>query len=103
MKIAIVGSGVSGLVAAHLLHPDHDITVFEADARVGGHVNTIDVTVAGRSYAVDTGFIVYNERNYPGFTALLDELRVPTQPTEMSFGVSDARTGLEFGGSNLDT
>jgi predicted NAD/FAD-binding protein len=103
MKIAIVGTGVSGLVAAHLLHPDHDITVFEADARVGGHVNTIDVTVAGRSYAVDTGFIVYNERNYPGFTALLDELRVPTQPTEMSFGVSDASTGLEFGGSNLDT
>lgn len=103
MRIAVVGTGVSGLVAAHLLHPDHDITVFEADARIGGHVNTIDLTVAGREYAVDTGFIVYNERNYPGFAALLDELRVPTQPTEMSFGVSDARTGLEFGGSNLDT
>ena len=103
MKIAIVGTGVSGLVAAHLLHRDHEVTVFEADDRIGGHVNTIDVTIAGRTYAVDTGFIVYNERNYPGFTALLEELRVPTQPTEMSFGVSDASTGLEFGGSNLNT
>ena len=75
MKIAIVGTGVSGLVAAHLLHPDHDITVFEADARVGGHANTVDVTVDGRQHAVDTGFIVYNERNYPGFTALLARAR----------------------------
>ena len=75
MKIAIVGTGVSGLVAAHLLHPDHDITVFEADARIGGHANTVDVDVDGRSVAVDTGFIVYNERNYPGFRALLERAR----------------------------
>ena len=74
MRIAIVGTGVSGLVAAHLLQHDHDITVFEADARVGGHANTVDVEVDGVPHAVDTGFIVYNERNYPGFVALLAEL-----------------------------
>ena len=94
MKIAIVGTGVSGLVAAHLLHPHHEITVFESDTRIGGHANTVDVEVDGRSVAVDTGFIVYNDRNYPGFRALLDRLGVATQPTEMSFSVSDPRTGL---------
>jgi uncharacterized protein len=103
MKIAIVGTGVAGLVSAHLLHPRHDITVFESDSRLGGHANTVDVTVDGRSHAVDTGFIVYNERNYPGFVALLDDLGVATQPTDMSFGVSDARSGLEFRASNLNS
>jgi predicted NAD/FAD-binding protein len=103
LKIAIVGTGVSGLVAAQDLHRRHDITVFEADARIGGHVNTIDVTVDGRDYAVDTGFIVYNQRNYPHFTQLLRDLRVATQPTDMSFGVSDAATGLEYCGTNLNT
>jgi predicted NAD/FAD-binding protein len=102
-RIAVVGTGVSGLVAAHMLHPHHDVTVFEADSRIGGHVNTIDVTVDGRDYAVDTGFIVYNERNYPHFTRLLRDLRVETQPTDMSFGVSDATTGIEYAGSNLNT
>src|SRR3954453_19277486 len=102
MKIAIVGTGVSGLVAAHMLHPHHDITVFESDNRIGGHANTIDVDVDGRSVAVDTGFIVYNDRNYPGFRALLDRIGVATQPSEMSFSVSDPRTGLEFRGSNLN-
>ena len=102
MKIAIVGTGVSGLVAAHMLHPHHEITVFESDTRIGGHANTVDVEVDGRSVAVDTGFIVYNDRNYPGFRALLDRLGVATQPTEMSFSVSDPRTGLEFRGSNLN-
>ena len=102
MRIAIVGTGVAGLVSAHLLHPDHDITVFESDARVGGHANTVDVEVDGRRHAVDTGFIVYNERNYPGFVALLRELGVVTQATDMSFGVSDSRSGLEFRASNLE-
>ncbi len=102
MKIAIIGTGVSGLVAAHMLHPHHEITVFESDTRIGGHANTVDVEVDGRSVAVDTGFIVYNDRNYPGFRALLDRLGVATQPTEMSFSVSDPRTGLEFRGSNLN-
>ena len=94
MKIAVVGTGVSGLVAAHMLHPYHEITVFESDTRIGGHANTVDVEVDGRSVAVDTGFIVYNDRNYPGFRALLDRLGVATQPTEMSFSVSEPRTGL---------
>jgi predicted NAD/FAD-binding protein len=102
-RIAIVGTGVSGLVAAHELRRNHDVTVFEADARIGGHVNTLDVTVDGRDYAVDTGFIVYNERNYPHFSRLLGDLGVATQPTEMSFGVSDAETGLEYCGTNLNT
>ncbi|MEO6469225.1 MAG: FAD-dependent oxidoreductase [Acidimicrobiia bacterium] len=103
MRIAIVGTGVSGLVAAHELAPHHEITVFEADSRVGGHANTVDVDLDGRRHAVDTGFIVYNEANYPGFIRLLDQLGVPTRPTDMSFGVSVARTGLEYRGSNLNT
>lgn len=103
MRIAVVGTGVSGLVAARRLQPHHDVTIFEADARLGGHANTVDVEVDGVAHAVDTGFIVYNEANYPGFAALLDELSVATQPTEMSFSVTDARTGLEYRGSNLNS
>ena len=68
VRIAIVGTGVSGLVAAHALHRDHDVTLYEADGRVGGHAHTVDVEVGGVTHAVDTGFIVYNEANYPGFT-----------------------------------
>lgn len=96
LKIAIVGGGVAGLVSAHLLHPRHDITLFEADTRVGGHVNTVEVEVDGAVHAVDTGFIVYNERNYPAFTRLLAELEVETQPSDMSFSVSCRHTGLEY-------
>ena len=98
MKIAIVGTGVAGLVCAHRLHPHHEITVFEADARIGGHVNTIPV---GPGVAIDTGFIVFNERTYPGFTQLLAELGVETQPSEMSFGVCDERSGLEWASRSL--
>ncbi|MCB9897658.1 MAG: FAD-dependent oxidoreductase [Planctomycetes bacterium] len=103
MKIAVVGTGVSGLVAAHRLHPEHDLTVFEADDRIGGHVNTLDLRTGGRSHAVDTGFIVFNERTYPGFCALLDELGVASRPSTMSFSVRDERTGLEYNGHSLDT
>ena len=103
VRIAIIGTGVSGLVAAHALHRDHEVTVYEADTRVGGHANTVDVEVGGIIHAVDTGFIVYNEPNYPGFTALLRELGVETQPTEMSFSVTNAASGLEYRGSNLNT
>ncbi len=103
VKIAIVGTGIAGLVSAHMLQHGHDITVFEADDRVGGHANTVDVEVGGEQHSVDTGFIVYNERNYPGFVALLREVGVATQPSEMSFGVSNADSGFEFRASNLNS
>lgn len=99
MRIAIVGTGVAGLVAAHLLHRQHELTVFEADTRIGGHVHTWDLPADGRRWAVDSGFIVYNERNYPHFTRLLDELGVATQPSSMSFSLRCDRTGLEYNGS----
>jgi predicted NAD/FAD-binding protein len=98
MRIAIVGSGVSGLVCAHRLHPQHDVTLFEADARIGGHVNTVPV---GPGVNVDTGFIVYNERTYPGFVRLLAELGVETQASDMSFGVRCDRTGVEWASRGL--
>jgi len=98
LRIAIVGSGVSGLVCAHLLHADHDVTVFEADSRPGGHANTVTVDLDGESHQVDTGFIVYNQANYPGFTRLLDRLGVPTQPSDMSFSVSADDASFEYRG-----
>jgi predicted NAD/FAD-binding protein len=103
MNVAIVGSGVSGLVAARAISGDHEITVFEADARIGGHVHTWDVaTPGGERLAIDSGFIVYNERNYPNFTKLLAELDIATQPTEMSFGVRCDRTGIEYNGTTIN-
>src|SRR3954454_5903292 len=96
MKIAIVGAGVSGLVAAHLLHDRHEIRVFEAAARPGGHANTVSVDIGGATHGVDTGFVVYNERNYPRFVRLLDRLDVATPPTDMSFGVSDEHGRFEY-------
>lgn len=101
MRIAVVGSGVSGLVAARELHRAHDVTVFEADRRVGGHVHTWTVRAGGRDWAVDSGFIVYNERNYPRFTRLLAELGVASRPSTMGFSVHSDRTGLEYNGSSL--
>lgn len=100
MRVAIVGAGVSGLVAAHLLHGRHEITVYEASARPGGHARTVDVEEDGRRFPVDTGFLVYNERNYPRFSALLAKLGVDTVPTTMSFSVRCDRTGLEYGGAS---
>jgi len=101
-RIAIIGSGVSGLVAAHLLHRKHEVTVFEARERIGGHVCTVDVPDAeGGRQAVDIGFIVYNEHNYPLFTRLISQLGVATQPSDMSFGVRCDRSGLEYGSANF--
>ncbi|HSA61765.1 MAG TPA: FAD-dependent oxidoreductase [Nitrospiraceae bacterium] len=103
MKIAIVGTGISGMVAAYLLHHDHEITVFEAADYIGGHTNTIDVTLQGRTYAVDTGFIVFNDWTYPNFIRLLKKLGVEWQPSDMSFSVKCERTGLEYNGTSLNT
>jgi len=97
MKIGIVGSGISGLVAAHRLHRHHEIVVYEAEDRIGGHTHTVEVELEGKCHAVDTGFIVYNEKTYPNFTRLLAQLGVETQPSEMSFGLTCERTGLEWG------
>ncbi|MDR3394435.1 MAG: FAD-dependent oxidoreductase [Parasulfuritortus sp.] len=102
MKIAIVGSGISGLTVAHMLHPEHEVTVFEAGPHIGGHVHTHDVTLAGRHYPVDSGFIVYNDRTYPHFIGLLNELEVETKVTDMSFSVSCGQSGLEYNGANLN-
>jgi predicted NAD/FAD-binding protein len=99
MRIAIIGAGVSGLVCARALHVDHELVVYEAADYPGGHSNTIDVETESGPYAVDTGFIVYNDRNYPTFERLLRSLDVPTQPSDMSFGVSDGLS-FEYNGSS---
>jgi predicted NAD/FAD-binding protein len=102
MKIAIIGSGVAGNVVAYRLHDEHEITVFEADDRIGGHVNTVEVSDGDQHLSVDTGFIVFNDWTYPHFISLLDELEVASQPSEMSFSVCCGRTGLEYNGSTLN-
>jgi uncharacterized protein len=101
VRIAVIGSGVSGLSAAYGLNTQHDVTVFEADERVGGHVNTVPVKTAEGVVGVDTGFIVFNRRTYPLFSALLDRLGVATQPSEMSFSVSSEHASYEFRGDGL--
>ena len=95
MRIAIIGGGVAGLTCAHQLHREHEIVVFEAGDRAGGHANTVRVETDSARYDVDTGFIVFNDRNYPNFERLLAELGVATQPAPMSFGVSDG-AGFEY-------
>src|SRR4051794_41457285 len=102
MKIAIVGTGVSGLVAAHLLHREHEITVYEAGERVGGHSHTVEVESGEGSHWVDTGFIVFNDRNYPRFERLLDRLAVPSQPAQMSFGVTDEAGAFEYASTSAN-
>ena len=103
MRIAIVGSGISGLVCAHLLHPGHQITLFEGGDHLGGHTHTHELELRRRPFRVDTGFIVFNEETYPGFLALLARLGVASQPSDMSFSVKDAATGLEWKGTSLDS
>src|ERR1700674_1154581 len=103
MRIAIIGSGIAGNVAAHHLQREHDITGFEADSHVGGHTHTHCAEQNGRHFQVDTGFIVFNDRTYPNFIHLLNELEVPSQPSNMSFSVKCARTGLEYNGTSINS
>ena len=103
MKVAIVGSGISGLMSAYLLRDLHDVTVFEANDYVGGHTHTVPVEFEGSRVEVDTGFIVFNNKNYPNFTRLLSELDVASQPTTMSFGVRIDKDNIEYRGSSLNS
>ena len=103
MKIAIVGTGIAGNVAAYKLRQQHDITVFESGNHIGGHTNTVDVFEDGRNYPVDTGFIVFNDRTYPNFVCLLDEIGQESQPSEMSFSVQAGGSGIEYCGTSLDS
>ncbi|MTI16290.1 FAD-dependent oxidoreductase [Rhodobacteraceae bacterium RKSG542] len=101
MRIAIIGSGISGLSAAWLLSREHDVHLFEKDDRLGGHANTQNVTVDGSNVSVDTGFIVYNNRTYPNLRALFDHLEVSTSASDMSFAVSTRNGLLEYSGTGL--
>lgn len=103
MRIAIVGTGIAGNVAAYHLARDHDISVFEAGSHVGGHTHTHQVEQAGKVYNVDTGFIVYNDWTYPNFIRLLAELDVDSQPSAMSFSVRNEKSGLEYNGTTLNS
>src|SRR6476620_694835 len=108
-RIAVIGSGISGLACAHVLGPHHDVVLFEADHRLGGHTNTLDVEdPAAGHLAVDTGFIVHNEPNYPNLIRLFRELGIATVETDMSFGVTDRDPtsptfGFTYRASNIDT
>ncbi|MGL4928798.1 MAG: FAD-dependent oxidoreductase, partial [Plesiomonas sp.] len=101
-RIAIIGSGISGLTAAHLLDLHYDITVFEAQSRLGGHTHTHDIELDGRQYCIDSGFIVFNDRTYPLFNQLLTRIGVKAQKTEMSFSVC-GHNDFEYNGHNLNT
>ena len=101
MKIAVIGAGVSGLTAAYYLGKDHRVTVFEANSYAGGHTHTHSLCIGDKVLAVDSGFIVFNEENYPNFTQLLRELEVEWQDSDMSFSAVNERTGMEYGADGL--
>ena len=103
MKIAIIGSGIAGNTIAHHLYAEHEITVFEANSHIGGHTHTHEIELFGSKYAVDTGFIVFNDRTYPQFIGLLEKLKVAWQPSQMSFSVHNEVTGLEYNGTTLNS
>ncbi len=102
MKVAVIGSGIAGLVAARELARDYEVTVFEAGGHVGGHTHTHRITLGGRTLDVDSGFIVFNERTYPNFCRLLDTLGVESQDTPMSFSVRCERTRFEYAGTDFN-
>lgn len=101
MKIAIIGTGISGLGAAWLLNRHHDVTIYEANQQAGGHSRTIDIQVENKTVSVDTGFIVFNHRNYPHLTAMFKYLDVPTSPSDMSFGASIEGGRIEYGSKGM--
>ena len=103
-RIAIIGSGISGLGCAHFLHRHHNVTVFESNAHVGGHANTVDAKEAptGRTVPIDTGFMVFNQETYPHLCRLFEQFKVPTKKTTMSFSVKEDETGLEWSGTSLN-
>jgi predicted NAD/FAD-binding protein len=103
LRIGIIGSGIAGMTAAHLLQDRHEVHLFETDVRPGGHAHTVTVDLPGGPVAADTGFLVYNERTYPLFTRLLEGLGVATHPSDMSFSLTDLRCGLEWRGTSLST
>ncbi len=102
MKIAVIGSGISGVYAAHYLSQQHQVTVFEANPYLGGHTDTHNIVLEEQNYPVDTGFIVFNEHNYHFFCQLLRDLGVTSQPSDMSFSVVNALTGLEYNATTMD-
>lgn len=101
MRIAIIGSGIAGLTAAHLLHKNHDITVYEANDYIGGHANTVQVTENDTTLDIDTGFIVFNDWTYPNFEKLIENLDVKISPSEMSFSSHCESSGFEWSGDGL--
>lgn len=102
-KIAIVGSGISGLTCAYLLDKQYEVTVFEKNHYVGGHTATVDIEHNGQDYAIDTGFIVFNDRTYPNFNRLLEQLNISGQKTQMSFSVFNMASGFEYNGHTVNT
>ena len=104
MKIAVIGGGISGVVSAHYLSLDgHEVHLYEANNYIGGHTDTHQVNAQGQNWSVDTGFIVFNEDNYPNFSRFLEELKVPSQLSDMSFGVHNTGSGLEYNATSIDT
>ncbi|PVZ66396.1 NAD(P)/FAD-dependent oxidoreductase [Pelagibaculum spongiae] len=102
MKIAVIGSGISGMTASWLLSKEHDVSLFEADDHLGGHTATKTVTVDNQNWEIDTGFIVFNQKTYPNFIKILNLLGIEKKPTEMGFSVSCKKTGIEYSGSGLN-
>jgi predicted NAD/FAD-binding protein len=102
-RIAIIGSGISGQTCGYLLSQQHQVTLFEANDYLGGHTATIDLDIDNKTLAVDTGFIVFNDRTYPNFIKLMKQVGIASKPTEMSFSVHNKASGLEYNGHNLDT
>ncbi|HAS61534.1 MAG TPA: FAD-dependent oxidoreductase, partial [Vibrio sp.] len=103
MKIAIIGTGISGLTCGYYLNKHHDITLFEANNYIGGHTATVEIELEGQFYSVDTGFIVYNDRTYPRFIKMMNEVGVEGLATQMSFSVSNKANGLEYNGHTIST